>query len=439
MPDLTPTTSPGRTHTSGGDKQLRRRVLSAASVGQLIEWYDFALYGYAVPTIAHLFFPESSSAAALLSSLAIYGVAFVMRPLGGIVFGRLGDRLGRQVVLAAVLGLAGVSTAAIGVLPTYASIGVFAPLLLLVCRLLQGFSAGGEAIGASSFAVEHAPGNRRATWVNLVTAMSVVPPLVATVFVGTLSANLTPGAYESWGWRIPFLVALPLALVGLFIRLKTEESPVFKQARETGQLSKQPLREALRSNRAALGYVFCFAALAALAFYLIVGYLVTYLTVTVGLTKAQAMWTNAAALVVLSVLLPVGGRISDRVGRRPMLVTGSALLAVVGYLIFVLASGGGLVAALAAQLLLVLGISVFGGAAYTVYIEMFPTATRFTGAAMAYNLAYALFGGTAPLFGAWLVAETGSPRAPGVYLTVVALAVLAVAFRVPETSKRRLD
>ncbi|WP_250523665.1 MULTISPECIES: MFS transporter [unclassified Caballeronia] len=415
------------------ERATRGNVLVAAAVGQLVEWYDFAVYGFSVPIIAHLFFPSQSKSAALMLVFAVYGVAFVMRPLGGLVFGVWGDKVGRQRVLSVIILLVGASTAAIGALPGYATIGVAAPILLTLCRLLQGFSAGGEAIGASSFVIESAPSHRRGVWIGFVIAMSVVPVIVAGQCVGLLSQVMSASGFESWGWRIPFLISLPLSIVGLYIRLATEDGQGFITAKSSGQLSAAPIRDSLTRDMRSVMFVFVLAGLTSLAYYMLAGYFYTFLQVTVGLPKSEALTANTVGMLVTVVGFPVCGWLSDIIGRKPMVLIGSSLLALAGIPAFAVAAHGGFTSALLAQFLLGLSISVFGGGAYVAMVELFPATTRFTGGAIGYNAAYAAFGGTAPLMGSFLVAKTGYPTAPGFYLTMVAIIALLVFFRMPET------
>lgn len=414
---------------------VQRRVLLGASTGQFVEFYDFAIYGFSTVAIAQAFFPSQTGVFGILSAFAVYGVAFLSRPLGGVFFGALADRIGRRAVLYATLLTMGTATAVIGLLPTHASVGVVAPALLVVCRLAQGFSAGGEAVSAPSFVLEHAPFERRGTWIGITIAASAATSMVALLFILAFSSGMSDTTYLAWGWRIPFLVALPLSAVGIYIRRRTDESPAFQELRKEGAVTSNPIRSSLRGNSRSLAQIFVVMALSGLGFYMLVGYFVTYLDTVVGLDRLESLGANAVALLSFTVLLPIGGRLSDKFGRKPMLIVGAVAVAVVSVPAFLLVTSGSFGAAVIGQLLLAAALCTYGGGSYTFFVELLPTETRVTGAAISYNVAFALFGGTAPFVGTWLVKASATPLAPGFYLCAVAVLALVVAAFVPETRR----
>jgi MHS family proline/betaine transporter-like MFS transporter len=416
----------------------RRRVVVSAAIGQFVEWYDFVVYAYTASVVATLFFPAEDRGASLLATFAVYAVGFVMRPAGGLLFGHLGDRLGRRGVLAAVILLMGASTAAVGLLPTYAQIGLAAPILLVVCRLLQGLSAGGEAMGSNALVAEHAPAHRRGMYVGFTYSFANLPAIFAALFVLLLTNVLSAGNYEAWGWRIPFLFGGLISLVGLYIRFRVAESPAFQTTRAADRVSEAPILTVLRDHRRALAFAFAMAALSGLGFYTLTGYFVTYLAEAVGLTGNASLISNSIALTVAFITMPLAGLLSDRIGRRLVLMLGAALSAVLSIPAYLLASAGSLSTAIAGQSLLAFSLGVFFGPVGIVFLELFPTRTRYSGAAIGYNAAYVVFGGTAPLFGTWLVDVTGSLIAPAVYMTVLAACVFAVALRLPESYRQPL-
>jgi len=415
---------------------LQKRVLAGGSVGQFIEFYDFSLYGLSAVMLSQLFFPSQSPVVALLSVFATFGVAFFIRPLGGLFFGALGDKIGRRKVLYITLLTIGAATAGIGLLPTFAQIGALAPILLVLCRLLQGFSAGGESVGAPAFVFEHAPVDRRGFWLNITLAATALPSVVAGSMILVLSQTMSDEAFTSWGWRVPFLLALPLAVFGLWIRSRTEESEAFKQVAAQEQTKEySPIREAFRENRLRMLQVVFVMGLTAMGFYFLVGYFVPFVQTSGNLSREQSLMANAAALLLYAILLPIGGIIGDKVGRKPMLIAGAAAIAVFAIPCFMLVTSGSLALAIVGQLLFVVPLCIYGGGCYTFFVEIFTTRTRFTSAAVSYNVAYALFGGTAPFIGTALIGASGNNIAPGIYLAVAAVIVLLLLTltKVPET------
>ena len=431
-------TSAKAAHAPAIEMSGMRRVLASAAIGQFVEWYDFVVYAYSASIIARLFFPNSDPTAALLSTFAIYAVGFVMRPLGGLVFGSLGDRIGRRRVLSLVILMMGGATIAIGLLPTYAQVGMLAPILLVICRLIQGFSAAGETIGSNALVAEHAPKERRGLYVAFTYSFANLPPIAAALLVLMLTNVLTGEDYASWGWRIPFLVGGPLALVGLYIRHQVDESPAFKETQAANRVASTPLRDAVRDQKKAMGFSFALAAFSSLGFYTLAGYFVSYLIVTVGLTSNAALISNSISLFVAFLSMILGGYLSDRFGRKPLLLTGLAANAVVCIPAYMLAAQGSLLTAIFGQGLLAFGCGLFWGPVGIALLELFPTRTRYSASAISYNLAYTIFGGTAPLLGTYLVQQSGSKIAPAIYMAIVSVAVFAVVLMIPETSKKSL-
>ncbi|TQC41987.1 MFS transporter [Rhodococcus sp. WS4] len=417
----------------------QRRVLAAGAIGQFIEFYDFGLYAISAVLISQLFFPSASGTTSVLAAMATFGAAFLVRPLGGLYFGRLGDRIGRRPVLFITLLSIGGATAVIGLLPTYSSIGLWAPTLLVLCRLVQGFSAGGEAVGAPTFVMEHAPLARRGLWLSITISATSLPGVIAAAFVLLLSRLLSEDAFSTWGWRIPFLVALPLSLFGLWMRLRTNESEDFTAAQERRRPER--LGAAVRTNRRRMVQVFFVCGLNAMGFYYLSGYFVTLLQTVAQLGREASLATTAATMAVSTVLVPVAGMIGDRVGRKPMLVVGATLFVLLAVPSFALATSGTLGGAIVGELLFIIPLSVYVGGSCSFFVEAFDVANRMTSAAISYNLGYALLGGTAPFVGAWLIDVTGLRVAPGIYLTCFAAVVLAVLLLtgVPETHPLKRD
>jgi len=418
--------------------KTNKKVLYSAALGQFVEWYDFVVYAYSATVIAKLFFPAANPSIGMLSALAVYGVGFVMRPLGGFIFGGLGDRFGRKKVLAGIILGMGISTLLMGLLPTYAQIGIWAPVLLVILRLIQGLSASGETIGSNAFVAEHAPPNRRGFHVAFTYAFANLPPVAAALLILFLTQLLGEAAYESWAWRIPFVLGGPMALVGLYIRNRVDESPAFEKARAQNRISERPVADALRTQHKGMFFSFSLAAFSSLSFYTLSGYFVSYLMSSVGMTRTDALIANSIAMLVAFFTMILSGYLSDRFGRKPMILIALVFNAIVSIPAYMLASTGTLHTAIFAQILLAIGMGMFAGPIGVVVLELFPTRTRFSASAISYNLAYTIFGGTAPFLGAWLVLKTGSLISPAVYMAAVSIVVFLVCIFLPETSGKSM-
>jgi MHS family proline/betaine transporter-like MFS transporter len=355
----------------------------------------------------------------------------VVRPLGAAVFGSIGDRLGRRTALSAVVLIMAVSTAAIAVLPGYATAGALAPLLLLCCRLAQGVSMGAEYTSAASYVMEQAPAHRRGLWVSAVNSATFVGSACAALALLALQL-LSPEAYADWTWRLAFLFGGVMALVGLYMRLRLEETATFRALESRGEVAVSPVRESFRNWRLFL-LLFAIFALLAVVVHNLLGYFPTHLATTGGLTDGTVLTAGVVALLLCAAMCVLTGVLVDRFGRKPLLVVGVVLGSVPAYL---LASGGTLLTTLAAELLLVLPAAVIGVLATIIAVEIVPPRIRATSTALSYNIAYAVFGGTAPILGALLTAWFGR-LAPGAYITALAvIALVVVVVAMPETLNR---
>ncbi|MHC6219065.1 MFS transporter [Arthrobacter sp. MMS24-S77] len=410
--------------------------MAGGAIGQFIEFYDFSLYGLTALVLARQFFPAEAAATGLIATFATFAVAFVVRPLGGVFFGALGDRIGRRPVLFITLLGIGLATVGIGLLPGYQSIGIAAPLLLVFFRTIQGFSAGGESVGAPTFVLEHAPKERRGYWLCITIAATALPGVFASGLILLILQLAGPESYEAWAWRIPFLAALPLSFVGIWIRKRTEESEEFKAILQAGATKEySPVREAFRTNGTRMLQTALICGLTALSFYFLSGYFVAFLQTEGHLNRQESLLISAVVMTTLALLTPLSGRASDKFGRKPMLTVGAAIMTVAAIPAFVLITNGNPWVAMLGMFLFVAPLIIYSSGSATIFVEIFSTKSRFTSAAISYNVSYALLGGTAPMVGTWLVQATGSSLAPGFYLAGYALLVTLVMIfgRVPET------
>jgi MHS family proline/betaine transporter-like MFS transporter len=405
-----------------------RRAVGAAVIGNVLEWYDFGVYGYVAAIIGRNFFPGGDETTELLKAFLTFGLGFLARPVGGIVIGRLGDTHGRKAALMLTIFLMAAGTVLIGILPTYASIGFAAPALLLLARLMQGFSTGGEWGGSTAFIVEWAPKGKRGLYGSFQQMSVVGGLLLGSTFAAILNSVLTPAQMADWGWRIPFLVGGLLGPVGLYMRRTIDETPAYETVKTT---APAPARDGLALAARAFGFTIVWTV----CFYVLLTYMPSWTAKYMKLSPADALWSNSIGLVALIVGIPVMGGLSDRCGRRPLLLFCCIAFIVVPWPLFTyLASGNVPFAVLVLiQVGVALLISLYSGAGPAAIAEIFPTRSRSTWMTTGYALAVAVFGGSAPFLSEWLV-KTYSPTAPLWYLIFAAVISTAVIWSLKETA-----
>ncbi|GAA2786727.1 MFS transporter [Saccharopolyspora taberi] len=424
------------------DERQAKRAVAAAAIGNTMEWFDFGVYSYIAVVISQVFFPPTSSTAQLLSTFATFAVAFLVRPLGGFFFGPLGDRIGRRTVLAITMVTMATGTLAIGLIPGYATIGIWAPVLLLVARLVQGFSTGGEYGGAATFVAEYSPDRRRgfmASWLEFGTLTGYS---MGAALVTVLTVALSPADLTSWGWRIPFLVAGPLGIVGLYLRFRLEEPPAYQKVsgdeqpqraatfRSLGTIFGQHWRPMLKC----IGLVLVFNVTS----YMLTAYMPTYLSVVLGFQHTSSLLLVLLTMVLVMGLIVALGRFSDRIGRLPIAGLGSAALIVLAFPAFLLMSLGSVPAVLGGLLVLGLMLICFSSTMPATLPALFPTEVRYGAVSVGFNISVALFGGTTPLIAEALVAATGMPSVPAAVLVVAGVVGLVAVYFTREPAGRSL-
>jgi MFS transporter, MHS family, proline/betaine transporter len=420
---------------------LLRRAVGASALGNCMEWFDFGVYSYLAATLGKVFFPGASPAAQVISSFATFAAAFVVRPLGGLVFGPLGDRIGRQKVLATTMILMAVGTFAIGVIPDYGTIGIAAPVLLLLARMVQGFSTGGEYGGATTFVAEYSPDRRRgflSSWLDFGTFVGYS---LGSAVVTVLNVALTDAQMLSWGWRIPFLIAGPLGVIGLYMRLKLEESPAFQKqldehekalAQESARSEfKDIIRVHWRELLVCMGLVLLYNV----TNYMVTGYLPTYATETLHRSSGTADLLVLVGMLWIVVLITFIGRLSDRVGRRPVYGFSAAAMIVLAVPAFLLIKAHGTWPPYLGVLVLATLLACFAAPSAATLPALFPTAVRYAAMGIGFNVAVSAFGGTTPLVTAALVTATHDDLMPAYYLMLAgAVGLLTVKF-LPESAQ----
>jgi MFS transporter, MHS family, proline/betaine transporter len=412
-----------------------RKAIWAAAIGNLLEWYDFGVYAYLASLIAAKFFPGSDPTASLLASFAAFGVGFLARPLGGIVIGRLGDTKGRKTALVLTIFLMAFGTVGIGLLPSYDSIGVWAPILLVIMRLVQGLAAGGEWGTSTAFIVEWAPQDRRGLFGSFQQVSTAGGTLLGSGIAAIMTSSLSSAAMLDWGWRVPFLLGVLLLFVGAYLRQNVDETPSYEASREA--VADQPAAAGFPLGARAFGFTIFWT----IAYYTLLVWMPSFTQRFAGLTPSQALWSNTIGLIAMVIAVPCWGALSDKVGRRPILIASAILIGVLSYPLFSLMTNGtGLALVMPLQILFGILLALYSGAGPAAISEIFPTHLRSTWMTSGYALAVAIFGGFAPFVATWLIQATGSPVSPTyLYLLPAALISLVVVWSLKETAGTKLS
>ncbi|NRF93212.1 MHS family MFS transporter [Paenibacillus frigoriresistens] len=418
-------------------KKEMRQVAMASLIGSAIEWYDWFLYGTAAALVFNsLFFPKFDPLIGTLLAFATFGAGFLARPLGGIIFGYFGDKLGRKKTLIICLALMGIGTFAIGLLPSYNQIGIWAPILLVSLRVIQGIAVGGEWGGAVLLAIEHSPEGKRGfygSWPQ----MGVPVGLLLSTLVFSAFSSLPQDQFMSWGWRIPFLLSILLITTGLFIRLKVMETPAFIQAKEAGNHTKNPLKEVLRTSKKDILIALCSRFANDASYYISNVFVLLYATKYLSLDKTMFLTGISVGAVVEIFTIPLFGALSDKIGRRPVFMAGSLFFVLFAFPFFWLVETQNTVLI---WLALVLWIAVGHGATFapmsSFIAERFDTNTRYTGASISYQLSGILIGGPAPFLATALLTWAGHYWPIAVYVVILGIISSVAVYVATETYRK---
>jgi MFS family permease len=409
--------------------------VAAAVIGNALEWYDFIVFGFFAVIIARLFFPAESQYASLLLTTATFGVGFFMRPVGGILIGIYADRRGRKASLLLIIGLMTLAIAMIGFAPTYDAIGIAAPLLVVLARLLQGFSAGGEFASSTAFLIESAPAHRRGFYGSWQMVGQGLAVLTGALLGALITRIFTPEALDSWAWRIPFLFGLVIGPLGLYIRRRLDETEDFLAiTRNTGK--QQALGAALAAHVRQVLATFGVVVSGTISFYVILLYMPTFARMQLHLPLDQAFSAQAISLACMIVLIPIFGALSDHIGRKPIMISALVLYFVLTYPLFSwMYANQSFASLLVTQVILCCLLGAMFGPISTALAEQFQAHVRTTGLGTAYNMAVMLFGGFAPFFVTWLIQATGLPTAPAFYVMFGAVAGILAALLLKERAR----
>jgi len=412
----------------------QHKALWAAAIGNLLEWYDFGVYAYLASLIATKFFPGSDPTASLLAAFAAYGVGFLARPLGGVVIGRLGDTKGRKTALVLTIFLMAFGTVGLGLLPSYDTIGIWAPTLLVCLRIVQGLAAGGEWGTSTAFMIEWSPPGRRGFFGSFQQVSTAGGSLLGSGVAAILTSSLSAQAMLDWGWRLPFLLGSMLLVVGAYLRQNVGETPAY-------EARKAAAPEQTASGAPLGALAFGFTIFWTVAYYTLLAWMPSFTQRFAGLTPSQALWSNTIGLIAMVIAVPFWGALSDKVGRRPLLMASALSIGLLSFPLFSLMTNGtGLALVLPVQILFGVLLALYSGAGPAAISEIFPTHLRSTWMSTGYSLAVAIFGGFAPFIATWLIQATGSPVSPTyLYLLPAAVISLLVIWKLKETHAAQLS
>ncbi|CAM5786284.1 MFS transporter [Castellaniella caeni] len=413
-------------------KNLRKSVI-AGTIGVFVHWFDWAIYAYLSGTLAHVFFPDQDGTAAMLAVWGVFAISFAVRPVGALLFGYLGDKIGRSHTLSIVIVAMAFGTLVLGLLPGYAVIGIWAPLLLLVSRVIQGLAAGGEYGSAAAFMAEYSPRAHRGFGVSWIEVGSLLGFLAASVVAFALSESMSAAQVADWGWRVPFILAAPLGIIGYYIRARIEDTPEFRSIKKAEAISQSPIREVLKSNWRQVLQASGIEMAMNVTFYIVLVYLLTYQESHLSWTAGRAALLSSVVSVIAMAVVPIAGALSDRIGRKPVLAMPCVALVVLSYPLFQLMQMPDAWAQNLSTILLGVILAMILGVHAVICAELFPTRTRQTGLSIAYQVTAAIFTGTVPYVLTWFIARTGDIMYPAYYLIVMGVVGVVVTLTLKET------
>ncbi|MEM7444823.1 MAG: MFS transporter [Pseudomonadota bacterium] len=412
----------------------KTKTILALNAGNVLEWYDFVVFAYLAPYLSDEFFPSSDPIAGLIQTYGVFAAGYFARPIGGALYGFIGDRFGRSRALKISIIMMMVPTTLIAALPTHAEIGAAAAGLLIACRLLQGLAVGGEQGGANCYLVEISPPGRKGLFGSLAYTGTVFGILLGSLIVLVAKSSFTSDQMHEWAWRLPFLGGIAIAVIGILVRRHLHETPDFLAAKERGELTKHPLIHLVTEAPANALRMVCMLIYGTVSFYAVFVWLPTYATHFGNGTELDPQLINTLALVVLLVFLPLGGHMADRFGYKRVIAVTAIIAGLLSIPIFLAAINGWDTLLIALLVLFAINLAMPNGASPIALTDMMPPHLRYTGGAVAMNLSVALFGGTAPIVITWLIATTGSDLAPAWYLIAVSVVSFLVALTIRPTA-----
>ena len=416
-----------------------KKTIIASTLAIILEWYSFSVFGFYAFILSKLYFPFASETTAILSTFMIFALSFLFRPIGSVLISSLGDRIGRKNSFILTVILMTFPTVLIGLLPTYESIGIAATVLLILLRIGQALSVGGERSATLSLFTELAPSNLKGLYGSMSLFGTTTGILLASAVCGLVSNSMTEQELIAWGWRIPFLLGAFSGIAAIFLRKIVEESQIFTNLVDTGGTSKSPIKESLIQHWRAVVVVLAATIMFAVSFYLIFIYIITFGIRFGNMPLSLILDINTIDLAIITGLLPISAYLSDRIGRKPSLVTGCTGMILIGFFLFSTFSGDNLTHKIIVQLGGGLFMVLFAGAFAPFMVESFPTRVRMSGISLGNVISFSVFGGSAPLLASYLISSTGNVNAPGIYLSICSAISLIAVLTIKETYKNKLD
>lgn len=417
---------------------MNKKIVASSLIGQVIEWYDFILYGFFASILVNIFFPHENHVVGLMEVFGTFAAGFLTRPLGACIFGNLGDRYGRKSIFSITIILMGIPSILIGLLPTYSAIGILAPILLLILRMIQGLSCGGEFTGSIIFLGEHAPNHQRGFYSSLAWIGSLTGTLLGSIAATLTTSSLSQNSLYQWGWRLPFIFGGLAIIIGVYFRRMVDEPLIFKNTIMQGDTADKPFLEAFLNHKKSMALIMGMNAQLAVLSYMAIVYMPTYLSSILGLPINIALLINTISIFSLILLIPLFGWISDTVGRKPVLI-----FSILGIILFVypaywmINNKNYLMIGIGQSILILLAAAMMG-AGPSAMIEQVPTRLRFVASSIPYNLIICILGGTAPLMATYLIHETGNILSPSLYLLACSIISLVAICKFPESFKKAL-
>ncbi len=416
-----------------------KKTVITSSLSIIIEWYDFSLFAFLAVILAKLYFPAENETLSIIATYSVFAISFIFRPLGGLILGNIGDKVGRKNALLLSIVIITIPTVLIGLLPTYGQIGITATVLLIILRIAQGLSIGGERSASLPFLVENAPAGKRGFYGSLSLFSTCMGIVLASAVISLISSNLSTEQFVSWGWRIPFLLGIVNGIVAYYLKKNVQESKTFRDLKKSGNISNAPINEALSNHCRELLLILGITISIAVPFYIIFIYIIRHAVAFENMAISQILLINTIDLFLITFCIPLFGFVSDRIGRRPVLIAGCILSIITSLLFFPMFSNEALIFKIMIQILAGITMAIVAGAAAPYMVESLPARVRMSGLSLGHVIGFSIFGGSAPLVATYMIKQTGDTGVPGYYLVICCVISFIASLLIKETYKNKIS